>query len=780
MDDQPSPQPAVLKGYVDEAGPAYVAGWAWAPDQPAEIVFVELVGPTGEVAARGQASRFRADLEAAGKRGGRCAFKLVLPSEAAGPFTLRAVLLSEDGEALILADGVPGRTPEPQSSAFPFRFVDGIKGYLDGADERAINGWCHTDRPFGEPVTLQLIEDGQVLATARANRWRNDLAETRQGDGRCGFEFVPPSCLYDGQEHRLDLQLADERILTPRPVTVWFPATQLTSAEVVAPGRPPEGAPIVLSIIVNFYNMEREAARTLHSLSRRFQRGMEHIGYEVLCVDNGSSPALEETFVTSFGPEFRLVRPQIVRPSPCAALNEAATQARGRWLALMIDGAHLLSPGALCEAHAALAGAPRAVVALRQWFIGGDQRWFSSVGYSRDHEDILFCKISWPEEGYRLFEISSPMYESPNSWFDGMSESNCLFVATDLYAKIGGFDEAFDRPGAGFANLDLFRRAVDAADVVISLVGEASFHQYHGGITTNIDDLVKDRRVRTYANHYEQVRGESFANVPPEQIRVAGSIHVSAALVARQRPYCPVGLGLTPHIRPRSQAVQFDAQAQRYLQAAYVETGRHLTTRWAGLQVGVAPSDLTDIQEAIWRVQPECVVLKNTSPGLTRFVASLLPTLDLEQTQVFWVTSGFERLDDIGSVDCIIDDTDGRRPPIRMEKAIGAAERVLVLFQPAAQDTLPAESLEAYARVVSFGSYLVVIGAAFGQPWLGYSQSWLYAAIRRFIRQRSDFVIDRTMNQHFITTCPSGFLRRVLDPMLVQDYDASLDDLAGL
>ena len=62
-----------------------------------------------------------------------------------------------------------------------------------------------------------------------------------------------------------------------------------------------------LSVVVVFYNMRREAARTLHSLSRAYQRDIDGLDYEVIVVENGSAPdqKLGEEFVRSFGPEFR-------------------------------------------------------------------------------------------------------------------------------------------------------------------------------------------------------------------------------------------------------------------------------------------------------------------------------------------------------------------------------------------------------------------------------------------------------------------------------------------
>ena len=103
-------------------------------------------------------------------------------------------------------------------------------------------------------------------------------------------------------------------------------------------------------MVVVFYNMRREAPRTLHSLSRAYQEGIEGTSYEVIVVENGSDDdqALGGAFVRDFGPEFRyLDLAGDASPSPVAALNRGIEMSRGRSLALMIDGAHVLTPGVL-------------------------------------------------------------------------------------------------------------------------------------------------------------------------------------------------------------------------------------------------------------------------------------------------------------------------------------------------------------------------------------------------------------------------------------------------
>ena len=56
----------------------------------------------------------------------------------------------------------------------------------------------------------------------------------------------------------------------------------------------PEGDAIPrLSIVLIAYNMQREAPRTMRSLSTAMQRDVKHGDYEVVVVDNGSSVPLD-------------------------------------------------------------------------------------------------------------------------------------------------------------------------------------------------------------------------------------------------------------------------------------------------------------------------------------------------------------------------------------------------------------------------------------------------------------------------------------------------------
>ena len=71
----------------------------------------------------------------------------------------------------------------------------------------------------------------------------------------------------------------------------------------------------------------------------------------------------------------------------------------------------------------------------------------------------------------------------------------------------GGYDEAFQLPGGGLANLDVYERALALPDTqLIMILGEGNFHQVHGGVASN---SAMDRWNVWHAE-YKQIRGRSY------------------------------------------------------------------------------------------------------------------------------------------------------------------------------------------------------------------------------------------------------------------------------
>lgn len=266
----------------------------------------------------------------------------------------------------------------------------------------------------------------------------------------------------------------------------------------------------LLSIIVICHNMRREAPRTLFSLSRRYQQDIDELEYEVLVVDNGSSQPLLESEVEAFGPEFRYSFFPTGSVSPAGAINAAARTSRGAHVVICIDGARILSPGMLKHMALATRLAERPVIGSLAWHLGSRiQKVAMLEGYDQEVEDRLLASSGWESDGYQLFSVSCLANSSAGGWFRPISECNCVSVPRTLYDELGGFDERFKLPGGGLANLDFYKRACESPGVqLVTLLGEGTFHQFHGGAATNARPEVHPGE--RFREEYLRLRGAAY------------------------------------------------------------------------------------------------------------------------------------------------------------------------------------------------------------------------------------------------------------------------------
>ena len=245
-----------------------------------------------------------------------------------------------------------------------------------------------------------------------------------------------------------------------------------------------------LSVIIVAYRMQRELPRTLLSSLPPCQLDVEDLDYEIIVIDNGSPEPLELPEAYSLQANVKLIRvpTEVAEPTPVKCINEAVNHhASGEYLVICIDGARILSPYLIRRTVDALDRYPKAFTFVASRHLGSEKQMAAvTKGYDQNVEDYLLSSVDWKADLDTLWDISVwAGCHRPNS-FLRQNESNAIGFNRVLWGSLGGYNEGFKSPGGGLCNLEFFYRATTRLNALnILLLGEATFHQVHGGAATS-------------------------------------------------------------------------------------------------------------------------------------------------------------------------------------------------------------------------------------------------------------------------------------------------------
>ncbi len=269
-----------------------------------------------------------------------------------------------------------------------------------------------------------------------------------------------------------------------------------------------------LSIIVILHNMRREAVRTLRSLSRELQQGLGGIKYQVIAIDNGSSQPLQPADIDPFRDHVTHIFLETDSVSPVGAINLGAQIAKGEHVAVIVDGARMASPGLISASLLATRLATSPFVFALSWHLGPKIQNISMLeGYDQAIEDALLESIAWPDDGYRLFEISTIAPSSEPGFLAGVPpECSWFCMKRSTFLEMGGFDPGFASPGGGLVNHDFRNRVLEIPGIVpVGVLGEGVFHQFHGGVATNVP--LVEHPWESFDVEYRRLRGANFSPI---------------------------------------------------------------------------------------------------------------------------------------------------------------------------------------------------------------------------------------------------------------------------
>lgn len=281
-------------------------------------------------------------------------------------------------------------------------------------------------------------------------------------------------------------------------------------------------------MVVIIYRMADQAERTLRSLSARHQRGVEESEYEIIVVENDSPWVLGEERACATGGNVRYFYCHETQRSPVNAVNFGAAQARGSHVVIMIDGARLVTPGVVRLTIDAFRLAPQGAVCVPGYHLGEKlQQVAVNEGYDEKAEAELLERIAWPEDGYRLFDIAVFAASCQAGFFMPNHESNFLGVSIEKWKSVGGMDTRYNNLGGGMANIALYKSVLEMPDTPLYLLfGEGSFHQFHGGVSTNAPHHKRQKIMNRIRAQDKDLRADRTP--PPVFPILFGQLHANA------------------------------------------------------------------------------------------------------------------------------------------------------------------------------------------------------------------------------------------------------------
>jgi hypothetical protein len=284
-----------------------------------------------------------------------------------------------------------------------------------------------------------------------------------------------------------------------------------------------------VSFLVIVHRIPRQAENTIRSLSAVHQHGVSEEDYEIVVVENSSDAVLGEQRARAFGGNIRYFYREERGVSPAPAVNFAFERSRAPVIALMIDGAHMVTPGLVRHAIFATELHDNPLIAVPAYHLGKvEQHLNRTAGYNEDVEEKLLEASGWKVDGYALFDIACWSGANYNGCLCPAIESNCILCTREAFESIGRADERFDLPGGGVINQDIFDRLsrISSARLIV-FPGEGSFHQYHGGVSTSEFDEREELLV-ALRTQYREIRGQVqtghdrepllFGKVPPQAV----------------------------------------------------------------------------------------------------------------------------------------------------------------------------------------------------------------------------------------------------------------------
>jgi len=185
-------------------------------------------------------------------------------------------------------------------------------------------------------------------------------------------------------------------------------------------------------------------------------------------------------------------------------------------------------------------------------------------------------------------------------------------------------------------------------------------------------------------------------------------------------------------------------------------------TSWLGIPVLKCPLDMWIYQELIARLRPEKVIECGTAHGGSAlFMASVCELVDCGEVLSIDVAEKALRPKH-RRITYLLGSSTSTEMLEQVRSYVGNSEPVMVVLDSDHRQQHVLEELRSYSPLVTRGSYIIVEDTIInGHPAFPDSGPGPMEAVHKFLRETSEFALDRDLERHLLTFNPKGYLRKI-------------------
>lgn len=193
----------------------------------------------------------------------------------------------------------------------------------------------------------------------------------------------------------------------------------------------------------------------------------------------------------------------------------------------------------------------------------------------------------------------------------------------------------------------------------------------------------------------------------------------------------------------------------------FYDSHTYTKTTWLGQFASKCPFDLFVYQDILYELQPDIIIESGTAAGGTTYFLGSICDL-IGKGKIITIDIKKEKLKKHKRAIYLIGSSTDEKIVNYIKKQIKPNHKILVILDSAHYKEHVLNELRIYSKLITKGSYLIVEDTNLnGNPIFPTYGPGPNEALKEFLKENSDFVIDRTREKFFLSFNPRGYLKKV-------------------